>query len=61
MLNLDPTDLRKTYQAAIASAELLRRSGEEAKAARVDSLARMVLRQLERSAAADKADERNDS
>jgi hypothetical protein len=59
MLNLDPTDLRKTYQAAIASAELHPLSGEDAKAARVDSLARMILRQLEKNAAS--REERNDS
>lgn len=51
MLNLESTDLRITYRAALASAELLRRSGDPAKAARVESLARMIARELRRRSA----------
>lgn len=47
MLNLEPTDLRTTYVSALASAELLRREGETAKAARVESLARIIARELQ--------------
>ncbi|MCA1734517.1 MAG: hypothetical protein LC732_13090 [Acidobacteria bacterium] len=48
MMNLDITELRNTYLSARASAELLRSAGETAKAARVDSLARLVAREIER-------------
>jgi len=46
MLNLEPAELKKTYQSALLSAELLRRSGETSKAARLESLARIIERQL---------------
>lgn len=48
MLNLDLTELRNTYLSARASAELLRNEGQTAKAARVDSLARLLAREIER-------------
>ena len=48
MLNLEPAELRNTWRTALASAELLRREGEMAKAARVESLARIVERELAR-------------
>jgi hypothetical protein len=48
MLNLDLTELRNTYLTARASAELLRSEGQSAKAARVESLARLLARELER-------------
>ena len=48
MLNREPADLEDTYQSAIESAELLRRCGETAKAARVESLARILAGELER-------------
>lgn len=48
MLNLELTDLRNTYLSAKASAELLRRSGETAKAERVESLARIAEREIQR-------------
>ncbi len=48
MLNAEPRELENIYRNAIESAALLRRSGETAKAVRVESLARIVSRQLER-------------
>lgn len=48
MLNLDLTELRNTYLSARASAEMLRSEGQTAKAARVDSLARLLAREIER-------------
>ena len=48
MLNLEPADLRNTWRAALASADLLRREGDITKAARVESLARILVRELER-------------
>jgi len=48
MMNLDLTELRNTYLSARASAELLRSEGQTAKAARVDSLARLLAREIER-------------
>ncbi|HEU5161767.1 MAG TPA: hypothetical protein VFV54_01355 [Thermoanaerobaculia bacterium] len=48
MLNLDPADLEKTYRSALESAALLRREGETAKATRVESVARVIERQLQR-------------
>ncbi|MFN2441820.1 MAG: hypothetical protein ABR517_03960 [Thermoanaerobaculia bacterium] len=48
MLNLDLTDLRNTCLNAKASAELLRSSGETAKAERVESLARIAEREIQR-------------
>jgi hypothetical protein len=47
MLNLDPAELENTRRTALASAALLRRCGETAKADRVESLARIVARQLQ--------------
>ena len=46
MLKLDPADLEKTYRSALESAALLRREGEAAKATRVESVARVIERQL---------------
>jgi hypothetical protein len=48
MMNLDLTELRNTYLSARESAELLRKAGETAKAARVESLARLLAREIER-------------
>lgn len=50
MLRLDATELRDTHRSAMLSAELLRRSGESAKAGRVESLARILARELESAA-----------
>ena len=47
MLNLDPDDLEKTYRSALESAALLRREGDAAKAARVESVARIIARKLQ--------------
>lgn len=48
MLNANPLELETIYRTAVESAALLRRSGETAKAGRVESLARIVARQLAR-------------
>jgi hypothetical protein len=51
MLNAEPRELEDIYRSAVESAALLRRSGEPAKAARVESLARIVARELARCGA----------
>lgn len=51
MLNAEPRELENIYRSAIESAALLRRSGEPAKASRVESLARIVARELARRGA----------
>jgi hypothetical protein len=48
MLRLEPPELENTYRSAVESAALLRRSGESAKANRLESLARILARELER-------------
>ncbi|HUP65378.1 MAG TPA: hypothetical protein VM557_08870 [Thermoanaerobaculia bacterium] len=48
MLNLEPAEIRNAWRAAIAAADLLRREGDATKAARVESLARILSRELER-------------
>ncbi|HEY0788394.1 MAG TPA: hypothetical protein VGE86_07100 [Thermoanaerobaculia bacterium] len=48
MLNAEPRELENIHRSAVESAALLRRSGETAKAARVESLARIVARELAR-------------
>jgi hypothetical protein len=47
MLNLDPIEQKETYRSAVLSAELLRQCGEVAKAARLESLARSLAREIE--------------
>lgn len=51
MLNAEPRELENIYRNAVESAVLLRRSGEVAKAARVESLARIVAQELARRGA----------
>lgn len=46
MLNLDPNDLAQTYVSAALSANMLRDQGEISKAARLESLARTIVREL---------------
>jgi hypothetical protein len=50
MLHLEPIEMKNTYRSAVLSAELLRRSGEPAKAERVESLARILARELKGAA-----------
>lgn len=53
MLHLDPIEMKNAHRSAVLSAEVLRQAGEAAKAARLESLARILERRL---AAADSAD-----
>lgn len=46
MLNLDPNALARTCVSAALSANLLRDEGEVSKAARLESLARTIVREL---------------
>lgn len=52
MLHLDPIEMKNAHRSAVLSAEVLRQAGEAAKAARLESLARILERRL---AAADSA------